>query len=66
MGLDDTHVDLNHLRKHTYIASPIRLRFGEADGSGMTVAFRDWSWKIVDMRLPPDSFKNLAQNDADS
>lgn len=48
---------LSALLDHLSAGGPAELRLGEGGGEELVLGFRDWTWKIVDVRASPEKLR---------
>jgi hypothetical protein len=57
-------IDLRRFAHRFEILSPTRFRITHKDGVAIVFALSDWTWKVADIRIPPDSLKKILRPDA--
>lgn len=57
-------LDLRRFADRFELVSPTRFRITHKDGVAIVFALTDWTWKVADIRIPPDSLKKIMRPDA--
>lgn len=52
-------LDLRRFLESLSITGPTEFRVQAPEGSSVTATFKDWTWKITDLRLPRDALAKM-------
>ncbi|CAN2534386.1 hypothetical+protein [Methylocapsa aurea] len=63
-GQEPRELDLRRFAHRFELLSPTRFRITHKDGVAIVFALSDWTWKVADIRIPPDLLKKLLRPDA--
>ncbi|WP_159726296.1 DUF2939 domain-containing protein [Methylosinus sp. Ce-a6] len=63
-GGERKELDLRRFADRFELMSPTRFRITHKDGVAIVFALSDWTWKVADIRIPPDILKKIVRPDA--
>ncbi|MBG0810185.1 DUF2939 domain-containing protein [Methylosinus sp. H3A] len=63
-GGEQKELDLRRFAHRFELVSPTRFRITHKDGVAIVFALSDWTWKVADIRIPPDILKKAMRPDA--
>ncbi|WP_051949352.1 DUF2939 domain-containing protein [Methylosinus sp. PW1] len=63
-GQEPKELDLRRFAHRFQLLSPTRFRITHKDGVAIVFALTDWTWKVADIRIPPDILKKIVRPDA--
>jgi len=63
-GGEPKELDLRRFAHRFELLSPTRFRLTHKDGVAIVFALSDWTWKVADIRIPPDILKKTLRPDA--
>ncbi|WP_400765880.1 DUF2939 domain-containing protein [Methylosinus sporium] len=63
-GQEPRELDLRRFAHRFELLSPTRFRITHKDGVAIVFVLTDWTWKVADIRIPPDILKKTMRPDA--
>ncbi|TDX67481.1 DUF2939 family protein [Methylosinus sp. sav-2] len=63
-GQEPKELDLRRFAHRFELLSPTRFRITHKDGVAIVFVLADWTWKVADIRIPPDILKKILRPDA--